>query len=223
MTAGLSSSALVYLFCDRAITPEPKRNRRRITPPCGGPEVSLAELAAVALGISLWSLRERGVVRLEQVQKKRLLRGPAARVQVVAENPVEGAPTTLEEATAARAASKRNFKDIRGMIIRTNYNPADPWISLVSIVWGECARAGLGEIVVPPLGKRFVGVDPRFELRDCSLRDPYEPAFEDVWQRWERFGSDEPELRAGLLEECAVGLSRRHDDGSGAVVAGASS
>lgn len=222
MTPQLTPSALLYLFCHRAIAPQPKRSLRRVKPPCGEPEVNLTELARTSLAISFWSLRERGVVRLERFQKERVLRGPTERVRVVVEAPHQGTPATLEEALAVRAAGEQNFEDIGGMIARSNYNAVDPWLNVVSLGWNECAAAGIGEVNVPPLRKRILGASPHFELADCSLRDPFEARFERAWAGWERFGADEPELRNALSADCARGLSERHDDGSGAAVAASS-
>lgn len=200
-----SRSVLAFLCADRFPV---ERKKRGIPVPCADAAVGKGSLAVLVYAFALWGLRDQGIVELRAVESERRLRSDVLRVRPTLIEPAPPGPENLEWAIATRLGGEQNFDDVRGMLARSGWNHLDPWLHVVRVVIADAHRAGLGELVVPPIYKRMRGPEVLLEP-DCDSIRELGPALDELVDAWDRFGAEDPTLRGALLADCQAGFTQR--------------
>lgn len=211
MSDQLSAGTLLYLFADRMV-PEAGRFGG-VEAPYYGTKVNAKQLAPLAFAVSIWRLRELGLVTLEKVAKKRL--GMFRSEQVVV-RPV-GQPdlrSGYEDAVLRQLhAEPARELTVWDVVFRWfGQDQKAPYHHALHLATAEMVEQGLARRVDAERGAvaGFLMGSTRVEpLRDEIGRRWTD--FEQLQSGWDQFRATEPDLAETLLEGCRKAISSRQE------------
>lgn len=213
-----SVSVLMYLFADRLI-PEKKFRTVGTPVPCKEVQVQLQELAAGLFAVSLWSMREQGIIGLETFQARKMLVMSTTRVRVTRLRLDQSRCFGLEEEILKTLES--SGEDHIHSLIRRWYgkDSKSPHLDVLQVVVREAVALGYidrtetdkgrGAITGFFLGKTEVKFEPH-----CEKISTLEDAFDGFAARWAEFRSFETDLYGALMDQCKGAIASRMESDS---------
>jgi hypothetical protein len=190
-----------------------------------GAKVAGLDTAANLLSIAVWSLREQGLVEVQQLRpvteervvtmggksatRMAALEGPAtalpglegALLAQARERPERGMLGRLDDAIGQHLSGD-DERGLRGLVLALNLNSGTPWTSVTNHCREEARAAGLIE-VKGRLFKKPVIADPA-AVQALEKRDAEIVAARDA------FKEKEAELDGAIYADCAAAVSWAH-------------
>jgi hypothetical protein len=215
----LSAGAILFIFGDRATKRDAGEGREHTIPPesgyihvPSGQEMLSAYFATLLLAVSVWDLRERGVVALAPTGD--LVPDAAKlRIEVLSEEErpsVEGrllaAAREEKGKLAIGSAAGEPGTLLRAIADMRMASHSDPWSALCRMWRGEAADAGVVKLKGLP-GRRRPKADPG-SLSKLDAR------FEELMRGWLSFKQEEPELEQALRADCRSGINEHYTTGT---------
>jgi hypothetical protein len=211
----LSAGAILFVFGDRATKRDAGEGREHTIPPesgyihvPSGQEMLSAYFATLLLAVSVWDLRERGVVELAPTGD---LVPDAAKVRmtVVAE---EDRPSVEGRLLAAAAGeqTKRSIGSAPGderTLLRAiadirMASYSDPWSAFCRTWRGEAVDAGVLKLKGLP-GRRRPKAEPAVLAR-------LDPRFGQIMDGWMAFKKAEPDVEQALRADSFAGIQAHY-------------
>jgi hypothetical protein len=211
----LSVGAILFVFGDRAAKRDAGEGREHTIPPesgyihvPSGQEMLSAYFATLLLAVSVWDLRERGVValastgdlvpdaaklRIEVVSEEER---PSVEGKLLAAAREEKGKLAIGSAAGEPGTLLRAIADIR----MASYG--DPWSAFCRMWRGEAADARVVKLKGLP-GRRRPKADPAALAR-------LDPRFGQIMDGWIAFKKAEPDLEQSLRADCFAGIQAHY-------------
>jgi hypothetical protein len=203
-------SLLVYLFADRLL-PSDTIVRLGAPVPCSTAQVKMTDLSRTLLAVTFWSLRERGLIELQLVRRRRLLLGSkwgiaVQRLDVEPAFGLERAFMTLpnidpdayvDQDTSGLPGPLGDVSEVLSSWFAGGHE--DPEWKVVETVLGEAEQVGLL--------KRRGEHSKSTTVVSCAAISEQRPRYDAFENAWRDFQRSERTLHAQLLHACGRGIA----------------
>lgn len=199
-------SLLLYFFADRVL-PKAMLGTKA---PLGDVNVSTGNLAREVFAAAFWNLRESGLIRLDVIRQKVLFVNTTS-LQVVRTG--QGTRDSLEGAILRQLTGDPKRDTVKAIVMRW-YGKDVPNPDSIPVAWAESEGVTKGFIDVVDAHRNvvaatFLGKTNRIPNREKIIT--LEPAFSQVFSRWQAFKAHEAELAKQLVHDVSSGISARRE------------
>ncbi|HLX34952.1 MAG TPA: hypothetical protein VKR30_06855 [Candidatus Limnocylindrales bacterium] len=218
----LTASMLFYAFANRVAPPAGRLDKAKAVP-CAGPDVKVQQdaLATTLVHAALWDLGRRGVIRLEEVEKKVLfVKTKSLKVRPSAGSDPSAEPADSLEFDLLQAALRRGDDgDVRS-VVRALYpkDVEDPFRRAIGMANVAEINAGLVRLDVEERSGigRVLGKKERL-VWQCDVIAAHRDDFAAIVRDWNRDHDADPAAFDRLATEIRRAIASREHEERGSI------